>query len=501
MTTPAPPNTPTVVVAGAGLTGLSAAISARETGARVLLLEKGSRQDVGGNAAFSGGLFLFRYDGPDDLLSITEDFEPGMKADRIDAPPYTTAAYTTELIAMSDGQADPQLVNALAQRSLDTVHWLTTKGVRFTFNRTLGATVRDGVLSIPPGQILTSTGQGMSRGFEVIRPLLQHAERIGVEMRWSTPLADVICHDGQLTGVTVGADGEIVPADAVVIATGGFQASPHLRRDNLGPQWETARLRGTRLATGDGILAALRAGAAKAGTWSSCHSAAVDPTMPSPQRSEASPPFPLHGFWLGVLINRDGQRFVDEGPGPWVKNYSKMGKAIMTQPGCEAFEVFDQRTAARVADEFAGKAVPITAPTVQELAQRLGVPADRLAHTLETFNRACPPGDGVTEERATAGIDPPKSHWAAPIDRPPFVAYHAVAGLTFTFGGVRIDPDGRALAPDGTPVPGLYAAGEATGGLFSSDYPGGAALMRAAVFGRAAGRTAAIEAMPYRTQA
>lgn len=490
------PPTPTIIVAGAGLSGLCAAVSAREAGARVVLLEKGSRQDVGGNAAFSGGLFLFCYDGPDDLTSITEDFEPGMKADRIEAPPYTRQAYAAELMAMSGGQSQPRLVNALAEESLDTVRWLAANGVRFTFNRTLGAEVRDGTLHVPPGQVLTCAGEGMSRGFEVIRPLLAHAERIGVEIRWSAPLVEVLRSDGRVTGATVGDGGETVPADAVVVATGGFQASRELRREYLGPQWETVRLRGTRLATGDGIQAALRAGAEKAGAWSSCHSAAVDPIMPSPQRSEASPPFPLHGFWLGVLINRDGERFVDEGPGPWVKNYSKMGKAIMTQPGCEAFEIFDQRTVAKVADEFAGAAVPIIAHTVPELAERIGVPADRLAHTLETYNNACPPGNDTTEDRGTVGITPPKSRWASRLDRPPFVAYHAVAGLTFTFGGIRIDPDGRALAADGTPVPGLYAAGEAIGGLFYGDYPGGAALMRAAVFGRAAGHTAATETKP-----
>jgi tricarballylate dehydrogenase len=412
MTKPAHLPTPKVVVAGAGLTGLSAAIAARESGANVLLLEKGGREDVGGNAAFSGGLFLFSYDGPDDLTSITREFDQGMDADRIDAPPYTSAAYVAELMAMSDGRADPRLVKALAERSLDTVRWLAAKGVQFTFSRLLGAYVREGVLHIPPGQVLQSAGEGMSRGFDMIRPLVKHAERIGVEISWSTPLTEVVRRDGRITGVLAGEGRDLVPADAVVIASGGFQANHDLRRQHLGPEWETVRLRGTRLSTGDGILAALEAGAAKAGTWSSCHSAAVDPTMPSPQRSEAAPPFPLHGFWLGVLINRDGERFVDEGPGPWVMNYSKMGKAIMRQPDCEAFEVFDQRSADRVADEFAGRARPVTAPTVEELAERLGVPAERLASTLDTFNRACEPGTGVEEKRSTVGIVPPKSHWA-----------------------------------------------------------------------------------------
>ncbi|WP_020500315.1 FAD-dependent tricarballylate dehydrogenase TcuA [Sciscionella marina] len=477
---------PKVVVAGAGLAGLTAAISAREAGANVVLLEKGDRTDVGGNAAFSGGLFLFCYDGPADLTSITQDYEAGMWADRIEAPPYTTEAYTDELMAMSNGRADPQLVRALTNRSLDTVRWLTEKGVRFTFNRTVGAHVREGILHIPPGQILTSTGNGMSRGFEVIKPLVRRAEQLGVEFRWSTPLVEVLRSNGRAVAAAVG-DDEPVPADALVITSGGFQANTELRRRYLGPEWENVKLRGTRLATGDGLTAALRAGAGEAGTWASCHSAAVDPTMPSPGCSEAAPPFPLHGFWLGVLVNRDGERFVDEGPGPWVKNYSKMGKAIMRQPGCEAYEIFDQRTAKRVADEFAGDAVPIVAATVPELAERIGTPADALVRTIKEFNRAC------QDSRTAKGITPPKSQDATPLDHPPFVAYHAVAGLTFTFGGVRIDPNGRALDPDGVPVPGLYAAGEATGGLFYGDYPGGAALMRAAVFGRAAGRTAAIE--------
>ncbi|GAB3883343.1 FAD-dependent tricarballylate dehydrogenase TcuA [Terrabacter terrigena] len=483
---------PTVVVAGAGLAGFCAAIAARDAGARVILLEKGGPEDVGGNAAFSAGLFLFPYAGASDLLSITGDFEEGLEADSIEAPAYTQAEYGAELMSMSNGEADADLVDALAARSLDTMRWLTTKGMNFTFGRSLGPEVRDGVLHVPPGQCLQTTGNGLSRGYEMFAPLIEYAETHGIEVRWSTPLTQIHRTDGHITSVVAG--GHKIRCDALVVATGGFQADAELRREHLGPAMAEAVLRGTRHSTGDGILAALTAGADRSGAWGRCHSAAVDVTMPSPRRSDDDPPAPLHGFWLGVLVNRTGQRFVDEGPGPWVKHYSKMGKAILGQPGSDAYEVFDQRAASRVANEFAGAAVPLTADTLEDLAHQMGVPVAEFVATIERFNGACRPSPVIAEAATTDGVEPPKSRWAAPIDEPPFVAYHARPGVTFTFGGVRIDADGHALDHTRTPVPGLYAAGEATGGLFYGDYPGGAALMRAAVFGRTAGASAAAEA-------
>lgn len=492
-------DTPTVVVAGAGLTGICAAIAARDAGARVILLEKGGPEDVGGNAAFSAGLFLFPYAGASDLLSITADVEDGLEAGDIHAPAYTPEAYAAELTMMSLGEADAALIDALAVRSLDTMRWLTTKGVCFTFGKSLGPVVHDGVLHVPPGQCLQTTGTGLSRGYEIFPPLLAHVENCGIEIRWSTPFSDIIRTEGRTSGVIAGE--ATIPCDAVVVATGGFQADADLRREYLGPAMADAVLRGTRHSTGDGIFAALRAGAEKSGAWAKCHSAAVDASMPSPNRSDEDPPAPLHGFWLGVLINREGERFVDEGPGPWVTNYSKMGKAIMGQPGSDAYEVFDQRAAARIAGEFAGAAVPLIADTLEDLANKMHVPAQQLITTIERFNRACQPAEDIPEANATEGVEPRKSHWAAPIDRPPYVAYHARPGVTFTFGGVRIDPDGHVLDPTGSPISGLYAAGEATGGLFYGDYPGGAALMRAAVFGRAAGVAATVEAIERRGRA
>ena len=490
---------PHIAVVGAGLTGLSAAIAAREEGAAVTVLEKGAEFDVGGNASFSGGLFMFSYDGPDDITALAAEPVEALQAHRLEAPAYAEDAYVAELLEMSGGRADVNLARALAERSRDTMHWLARCGVPFEFTRA-GAHVRDGVLGVLPGQALQVAGEGYTRGLYLIRPLLRHAESLGVRVRYAAPVVDLLHREGRVAGVVVTVDDgarEELAADAVVIASGGYQASRELRREHLGPEWEHVRLRGTRHSDGGGTLAAVRAGAATSGDWTRCHSAAVHPGTPSPRRNDAPSPPALHGFWLGVMVNRAGERFVDEGPGLWARNYSKMGKAIMSQPGAEAFQVFDQRTAGRVRALFTPTVEPVSDPTVAGLAAKLDLPPDALESTIAAFGRAVSDDlfdPGVLDGKHTVGIEPPKSNWANPLDSPPFVAYHAVAGLTFTFAGLRIDPDGHVLDDDGEHVPGLYGGGEAAGGLFFGDYPAGAALMRAAVFGRTAGRRAATEA-------
>jgi tricarballylate dehydrogenase len=490
-----------VVVVGAGLAGLSAAISAREAGAEVTLIEKGGPDDVGGNAAFSGGLLLLRYHDAADLLGVTESKAPSLSAERVQAPGYSAASYVDDLMEMSGGRTDRALAEVLAAESLEVTRWMARCGVRFEFGD-FGAYVRDGTLHVPPsGQALHSCG-GRTPGLSMILPLVAHAERLGVCVEYSCALKDLVAPNQRVTGIVArGADGDSrpLPADAVVIASGGFQGSASLRRERLGAQWEAVRLRGTRHSTGDGIQAALRVGAGSAGDWSSCHSAAVDPAVPEPQRNDDPSGAQLHSFWLGIMVNRLGHRFVDEGPGAWIRHYSKMGKAILSQPDREAWQIFDQRTAERVLASHP-TVMPIIAGSMRELAGELGLPATALEHTVDEFNRAAddatmPFEPDIEDGRRTVGLTPDKSNWAVPIDHPPFVALAATTGLTFTLAGLRIDSGARVLDESGSPIAGLYAAGECTGGLFFADYPGGSGLMRAAVLGRVAGQSAAIQAL------
>jgi tricarballylate dehydrogenase len=467
----------------------------------VTLIEKGGPDDVGGNAAFSGGLVLFRYDDAADLLNITEAKAEALDVERVEATGYSAGDYVDDLIEMSGGRADRALAELLAVQSLEATRWLVRCGVQFEFGE-FGAYVRDGALHVPPsGQALHSFGR-QTPGLSMILPLVEHAERLGVFVKCSCALEDLVLQEQRVTGVVArGADGEsrALPAEAVVIASGGFQGSAALRRERLGAQWETVRLRGTRHSTGDGIEAALRAGAGSAGDWSSCHSAAVDPAVPSPLRNDDPSGAQLHSFWLGIMVNKLGERFVDEGPGAWIRHYSKMGKAILSQPDREAWQIFDQRAAERVLASHP-TVTPIGAGSIRELAGELGLPATKLEHTVAEFNRAAgratvPFDPDIEDGRRTLGLAPDKSNWAAPLDHPPFVALPATTGLTFTLAGLLIDRSAQVLDQSGSRIAGLYAAGECTGGLFFADYPGGSGLMRAAVLGRVAGQGAASQAL------
>ena len=332
-------------------------------------------------------------------------------------------------------------------------------------------------------------GPGLVDGLTAI------AERMGVTLRYGARAQALELAGGRVNGVRV--QGETVAAAAVVLACGGFEANAAWRTRYLGAGWELAKVRGTRFNTGDGIRMALNVGAASRGHWSGCHAVAWDQHAPDFGDLSVGDNFQKHSYPLGVMLNAEGRRFVDEGADFRNYTYAKYGREVLRQTGQFAWQVFDAKVAPLLRDEYRIKQVTkVTADSLPALVGKLeGVDAERALETLAEFNAAvqtATPFDPTgLDGRAALGISPPKSNWANALDTPPFIAYGVTCGITFTFGGLHVDAEARVIGEDGVPVPGLFGAGELVGGLFYFNYPGGTGLTSGAVFGRAAGANAA----------
>ncbi|MFW6195327.1 MAG: FAD-binding protein, partial [Chloroflexota bacterium] len=247
--------------------------------------------------------------------------------------------------------------------------------------------------------------------------------------------------------------------------------------------------------TGDGLRMGMEAGAQTQGHFSGCHAVAWDAGAPEYGDLRVADLFQKHSYPLGIVVNSEGARFLDEGADFRNYTYARYGQEIMKQPGRLAFQIFDQQTTGLLRDEYSIREVTrATGSTIRELAEALDIDPDGLERTVEEFNAAAQEGrfdPSLLDGKRTQGISPPKSNWALRLEKPPFVGYAVTCGITFTFGGLKIDREARVTGSLGRPIAGLYAAGEAAGGLYYDNYPGGSGLMSGAVFGRIAGRNAA----------
>jgi tricarballylate dehydrogenase len=326
------------------------------------------------------------------------------------------------------------------------------------------------------------------------------ARKRGVEVRYGSR-ATRLLHDGfKVYGVQVKEQGRLyeLRAPSVILAAGGFQGDAEMRTRYLGPGWELAKVRGTRFNTGDGIKMALEVGASPFGNWSGCHAVQWDFNAPEYGDLAVGDAFQKHSYPWSVLINANGRRFLDEGADFRNYTYAKYGRVVLEQPGNFAWQVFDKKVAHVLRDEYRIRQVTkVKADTLEELAGSWRRGRRRLPRRDPRYNAAVrtdiPFNPNVKDGRGTDGLAVNKSNWANTIDEPPFEAYQVGCGITFTFGGLRIDTEARVLDADQAPIPGLYACGELVGGIFYFNYPGGSGLINGAVFGRLAGTTAAAD--------
>ena len=487
-----------IIVVGAGNAALAAANSAREHGAdRVAVLEKAPEAERGGNTYFSGGLLRIAFGDARALEPLLPDVERRVPGFFDNVEPYTKEDFLSDLRRVTADRTDPKLARLLIGNSYDTIRWMREAGGIPMEAAVSLAGIRVGnTVKFQKGAIVRARQEGVG----LSRHWFARTEANGIGIRYETGAIGLLRdRRGRIAGVEARTpDGlEELSSRAVVLACGGFEANAQWRAQYLGAPWDHAKVRGTACNQGDGLRMALAAGALPRGQWSGRHSTPISNEWPDFADRKRTDKSNRLSYPFGVMINRAGRRFVDEGEDLGLYTYAKYGGEILRQPGSLAWQIFDRKTAHLLEPRYR-TSTPITSNTLAGLVAQLDLDDRRQAlRTLEAYNEAaCAPSGfdpTTTDGLATAGLEPPKSNWALRLDEPPFVAYSATGGITFTFGGLAIDEQARVLGTDWRPMPGLYTCGEMVGGLFHFNYPGGTGLVSGAVFGRIAGRSAAIE--------
>lgn len=490
-----------VVVVGAGNAAMCAALAAREQGASVLVLERAPEEERGGNSTYTAGNIRTAFNGVEDIKALVPDLTEEEIA-TTDFGTYTEDEFFDDMGRITEYRTDPDMCELLVRRSFETMKWMRDKGVKFLPIYGKQAFKIDGKFKFWGGLVVQAWGGGPG----LVDALHESAKKEGIEVLYRAHARSLLADDDGVHGVNVRQDGKSfqVKAKAVILACGGFESNPEWRTRYLGPGWDLAKVRGTRYNTGDGIQMAMDIGARPYGNWSGCHAVGWDFNAPEFGDLTVGDNFQKHSYPWGIMINANGKRFVDEGADFRNYTYAKYGRVILGQPHQMAWQVFDNKIIPNLREEYRIRQVTkVRADSLEELAEKMeGVDAQGFLEEVKRYNEAVrtdiPYNPNVKDGRCTEGLEINKTNWAHRLDEPPFEAYQTTCGVTFTFGGLRIDTDAAVLDAGEARIPGLYAAGELVGGLFYFNYPGGTGLMAGAVFGKIAGTTAGKAAMSNR---
>ncbi|MFN6999666.1 MAG: FAD-dependent tricarballylate dehydrogenase TcuA, partial [Elioraea tepidiphila] len=395
--------------------------------------------------------------------------------------PYTEQEFFDDLLRVTGGRTDEELARLMIAESKQMLDWIQAQGVRF--QPSLGGTLSLG----------RTNSFFLGGGRAMLNALYLTAERLGVAVRYEAEVVGLEIADGAFLGATVQADGRAhrVEADMLIAAAGGFEANIAWLKQGWGEAAENFLIRGTPYNRGTVLRMLLDAGVQPIGDPTQCHAVAIDARAP---RFDGGIITRLDCVVFGIVVNRDAQRFYDEGEDIWPKRYAIWGRLVAQQPGQIAYIVFD---APALTQFMPSLYPPITADSIRALAGRLELDPDALEATVNGFNAAVRPGTfdhTILDDCRTEGLDPPKTHWARRIETPPFHAYPVRPGITFTYLGVRVDRDARMVMADGTKAANMFAAGEImAGNVLGQGYAAGIGMTIGSVFGRIAGRAAAAE--------
>ena len=482
-----------VIVVGAGNAAGCAALAAKDAGAeKVVMLERAPEDEAGGNTRFTAGAMRVVYDGVEDIQKLVELSD--QEIEDTDFGTYTKDQFFDDIFRVTEYRTDPDMAEILVTRSLDTLTWMRAKGIRFVPIYGRQAFKIDGKFKFWGGLTVETNGGGPG----LYESLQEITRREGIETLFESRAMDLIMDGVAVRGVRVKQGDRMVDmtARSVVMASGGFQANPEWRTRYLGPGWDLAKVRGTRFNTGDGIRMSTDIGAATYGNWSGCHSVGWDRNAPEFGDLAVGDQFQKHSYPFFIMVNATGKRFVDEGADFRNYTYAKYGRVILEQPAQFAWQVLDAKVAHLKRDEYSIRQVTkVTADTIEVLADKLeGVNKEAFLKEIADYNAAVRQdidyNPNVKDGRCTEGLPINKSNWAQTIDTAPFEGYQVTCGVTFTFGGLRINTDGQVVDTDLKPITGLYAAGECVGGIFYFNYPGGSGLTTGSVFGKLAGTSA-----------
>ncbi len=453
-----------VLVIGGGNAALCAALTAREAGATVLLLEAAPREWRGGNSMHTRNLRCM-HDAPQDVLTEA----------------YPEEEFWQDLLKVTGGLTNEALARLVIRESSRCRGWMQRHGVRF--QPSLSGTLH----------LSRTNAFFMGGGKALINAYYRSAEALGVHVRYDSPVARLELEGGRFVAA-ITPEGERIAARACVLACGGFESNREWLREAWGQnqrgEWpaDAFLIRGTRFNTGVLLKDLMAQGTDTVGDATQAHMVAIDARAPLYDGGICTR---VDCVSLGIVVNREGERFYDEGEDFWPKRYAIWGRLVALQPGQVAHSVIDAKAIGRfMPPVFKGA----QADTLPELAQQLGVPAQRFMATVQAYNAACRAGrfdHAVLDDCHTEGVSPAKTHWALPLDTPPYRGYTLKPGITFTYLGLKSDAQAGVYFA-GQRSANLYAAGELTAGnVLGKGYTAGVGMTIGTIFGRIAGVSAA----------
>lgn len=451
-----------VLVIGGGNAALCAAISARRAGASVLVLEAAPQFYRGGNTRHTRNMRC-AHDSATETLS----------------GPYTEDEFWEDLKRVTQGRTDEELARHMIAQSKEMLTWIVDQGVRF--QPSLGGTLSLG----------RTNSFFLGGGRAMLNALYATAEQLGVEIRYDAEVVGLEIENGMFLSATVKEQTGTsqVRAGALVAASGGFEANIDWLKQGWGEIAGNFLIRGTPYNRGTILRILIDNDIQQIGDVTQCHAVAIDARAP---KFDGGIITRLDCVIYGIVVNKNCERFYDEGEDIWPKRYAIWGRLVAAQPDQIAYIIFDARSLELFMPSLFP---PIKGDSIADLAGQLGLDPEKLTKTVATFNNAVQPGTfdpDNYDDCTTAGLTPPKTHWARKIEQGPFYAYPVRPGITFTYLGVKVNKEARMIMSDGKPTANMFAAGEImAGNVLGQGYAAGIGMTIGSVFGRAAGQGAA----------